>query len=80
MGIILFEMLIGIPPFNGDSPEEIFAKALHDDIDWMVDKFTEEEPPPSLEVRDLVQKLLIKDPSYVTNMYIDGLKVDLSAS
>lgn len=64
MGIILFEMLIGIPPFNGDSPEEIFAKALHDDIDWMVDKFTEEEPPPSLEVRDLVQKLLIKDPSH----------------
>ncbi|XP_050313246.1 microtubule-associated serine/threonine-protein kinase 3 [Anthonomus grandis grandis] len=34
MGIILYEFLIGCVPFFGDTPEELFAHTVQDDIEW----------------------------------------------
>ncbi|KAK5639256.1 hypothetical protein RI129_011748 [Pyrocoelia pectoralis] len=34
MGIILYEFLIGCVPFFGDTPEELFAHTVNDDIEW----------------------------------------------
>jgi microtubule-associated serine/threonine kinase len=29
MGIILYEFLVGCPPFFGDTPEELFSQAIN---------------------------------------------------
>lgn len=29
MGIILYEFLVGCPPFFGDTPEELFSQVIH---------------------------------------------------
>lgn len=34
MGIILYEFLIGCVPFFGETPEELFAHTVNDDIEW----------------------------------------------
>lgn len=60
VGVCLFELVIGVPPFTGDSPTEIFEKVLHfERINW------QEYPELSLteDLRDLVDKLLCPDPS-----------------
>lgn len=36
LGIILYEFLIGVPPFYGDTPEELFADTLSGEyINWI---------------------------------------------
>ena len=32
LGVVLFELLVGIPPFHADSPQEIFAFVFCDFI------------------------------------------------
>ncbi|XP_073299814.1 probable serine/threonine protein kinase IRE [Primulina huaijiensis] len=56
-GVILFEILVGIPPFNADDPQQIFNNILNGDIPWP--KIPEEM---SLEAYDLIKKLLIENP------------------
>lgn len=34
VGVILFEFLTGIPPFNDDSPEKIFENISNLKIEW----------------------------------------------
>ncbi|CAB4069212.1 MAST [Lepeophtheirus salmonis] len=34
MGIILYEFIIGCVPFFGETPEELFAHTVNDDIEW----------------------------------------------
>lgn len=34
MGIILYEFLVGCVPFFGETPEELFAHTVNDDIEW----------------------------------------------
>ncbi|XP_013784068.1 microtubule-associated serine/threonine-protein kinase 2-like isoform X2 [Limulus polyphemus] len=34
MGIVLYEFLIGCVPFFGDTPEELFAHVINDEIEW----------------------------------------------
>jgi len=57
LGAILYEFITGVPPFNADTPEEIFDNILDRRITWPDD---EEEMSP--ECRDLIDKLLTPNP------------------
>jgi microtubule-associated serine/threonine kinase len=56
LGVILFEMVVGAPPFSASSPEDIFQNILERNIAW----------PPlgdlSPELMDLLDRLLEPDP------------------
>ena len=58
VGIMLFEFLTGIPPFNADTIELVFLNIKKHYIPWdMID-----EGMISEQAMDLVNKLLIEDP------------------
>ncbi|GAB4858743.1 hypothetical protein Ancab_010217 [Ancistrocladus abbreviatus] len=57
VGVILFELLVGIPPFNAETPQLIFDNIMNRDIPWP--KVPEEI---SYEAYDLINKLLIENP------------------
>ncbi|XP_028299721.1 microtubule-associated serine/threonine-protein kinase 2, partial [Gouania willdenowi] len=57
MGVILYEFLVGCPPFFGDTPEELFGQVISDEIVW-----PEEEEALPLEAQDLISKLLKQNP------------------
>ncbi|KAI3731256.1 hypothetical protein L1987_62444 [Smallanthus sonchifolius] len=57
VGVILFELLVGIPPFNAESPQQVFANIMNRDIPWP--KVPEEM---SYEAYDLINKLLTENP------------------
>ncbi|XP_055818880.1 probable serine/threonine protein kinase IRE [Solanum dulcamara] len=57
VGVILFELLVGIPPFNAEHPQQIFDNIINRDIPWP--KIPEEM---SFEAYDLINKLLIENP------------------
>ncbi|XP_057988769.1 probable serine/threonine protein kinase IRE4 isoform X2 [Hevea brasiliensis] len=57
-GIILFELLTGIPPFTAESPEIIFYNILNRKIPW--------PPVPdsmSYEAQDFINRLITHDPN-----------------
>ncbi|KAK1415361.1 hypothetical protein QVD17_31142 [Tagetes erecta] len=58
VGVILFELLVGIPPFNAESPQQVFANIMNRDIPWP--KVPEEM---SYEAYDLINKLLTENPA-----------------
>ncbi|GER47942.1 kinase [Striga asiatica] len=57
VGIILFEFISGIPPFNADHPENIFDNILNRKIPWpsVPDEM-------SCEAQDLIDRLLVHNP------------------
>ncbi|TKV91742.1 hypothetical protein SEVIR_9G117800v4 [Setaria viridis] len=57
VGVILFELIVGIPPFNAEHPQTIFDNILNRKIPW---PHVPEEM--SVEARDLIAKLLTEDP------------------
>ncbi|KAL7087119.1 hypothetical protein ACP275_13G046400 [Erythranthe tilingii] len=57
VGVILFELLVGIPPFNAEHPQQIFDNIINRDIPWP--KIPDEM---SYEAYDLINKLLIENP------------------
>ncbi|KAD5961289.1 hypothetical protein E3N88_12762 [Mikania micrantha] len=57
VGVILFELLVGIPPFNAESPQQIFANIMNRDIPWP--KVPEDI---SEDAYDLIDKLLSDNP------------------
>ncbi|KAL0400881.1 UNVERIFIED_CONTAM: putative serine/threonine protein kinase IRE [Sesamum latifolium] len=57
VGVILFELLVGIPPFNAEHPQQIFNNIINRDIPWP--KIPQEM---SYEASDLINKLLIENP------------------
>uniref|UniRef100_A0A182YBK6 non-specific serine/threonine protein kinase n=1 Tax=Anopheles stephensi TaxID=30069 RepID=A0A182YBK6_ANOST len=58
MGIILYEFLIGCVPFFGETPEELFAHTVNDDIEWP----DEDDWPLQEEAKDLITVLLQQNP------------------
>ncbi|XP_070563871.1 microtubule-associated serine/threonine-protein kinase 3-like isoform X5 [Ptychodera flava] len=57
MGIILYEFLVGCVPFFGDTPEELFAQAINDTIEW-----PEGDDAPPEDAQDLITNLLERSP------------------
>ncbi|KAL6909483.1 hypothetical protein ACP4OV_001764 [Aristida adscensionis] len=57
VGVILFELIVGIPPFNAEHPQTIFDNILNRKIPWP--RVPEEM---SFEAHDLIDKLLTEDP------------------
>ncbi|XP_048511497.1 microtubule-associated serine/threonine-protein kinase 3 isoform X2 [Athalia rosae] len=58
MGIILYEFLIGCVPFFGDTPEELFAHTVNDDIEWP----DNDDWPVQSEAKDIITVLLQQSP------------------
>ena len=58
MGIILYEFLIGCVPFFGETPEELFAHTVNDDIEWPDD----DDWPVQTEAKELITFLLQQNP------------------
>nr|CAD7196037.1 unnamed protein product [Timema douglasi] len=58
MGVILYEFLVGCVPFFGETPEELFAHTVNDDIEWP----DEEDWPVQQEAKDIITTLLQQNP------------------
>jgi serine/threonine protein kinase len=52
VGVIMFEMLIGYPPFCSDTPQETYRKI----INWKHTLRFPEDCTISLEARDLIER------------------------
>lgn len=59
LGIMTYYMLVGDPPFNAESDNELFDSIMHTDVPYLKKDWSNISP----EAFDFVQKLLIKDPS-----------------
>ncbi|ETI26519.1 hypothetical protein G647_03296 [Cladophialophora carrionii CBS 160.54] len=59
LGCIMFEFLYGYPPFNADTPEQVFDNIVNRRIAWPDD---DEEIEVSPEAKDLINKLIQLDP------------------
>lgn len=57
VGVILFELIVGIPPFNAEHPQIIFDNILNRKIPWP--QVPDEMSP---EAQDLIDRLLTEDP------------------
>ena len=58
IGVILYLLLTGTVPFDGDNDEEIWKKIINDEINYSSPKIKNLSP----EAKDLLKKLLIKNP------------------
>lgn len=57
LGIILYEFLVGIVPFMGDSPEELFANIINEEVDY-----PQGEEALDQDAESLIRLLLEKNP------------------
>jgi hypothetical protein len=57
LGIIVYEFLIGIVPFCGDSPEQLFANIINDEVEY-----PEGEEALDSDAENLIRQLLEKNP------------------
>ncbi|KAK2400810.1 calcium-dependent protein kinase [Trifolium repens] len=64
-GVILYILLCGVPPFWGESEQEIFEAILNSDLDFSSDPW----PSISESAKDLVMKMLVRDPSKRLSAY-----------
>ena len=75
MGIMLYEFLVGTPPFTGNTPDELFATVINAEIDWpdYVDESTIDPSSSACydsseqifcpDAKNLIEQLLEQDPS-----------------
>ncbi|ODV95448.1 hypothetical protein PACTADRAFT_23999, partial [Pachysolen tannophilus NRRL Y-2460] len=63
IGCILFEFLFGYPPFHATTANKVFANIVNGRIDWPDLPQEEFDKICSPEAKDLITKLLVKDPS-----------------
>ncbi|KIY96051.1 hypothetical protein MNEG_11913 [Monoraphidium neglectum] len=59
LGVILYILLSGLPPFWGSTEEQIFKMVLKGDIDFK----SEPWPKVSPEAKDCIRQMLTRDPS-----------------
>lgn len=59
LGVILYIMLCGYPPFEGDNNKEIFKRVLQQKLEFDPEDWTR----VSDEAKDLISKMLQKDPT-----------------
>lgn len=62
VGVILFEFLVGVPPFNDETIEKIFENIINHRIPWEQIEVGYEENQISPEAKDLIDKLIKRDP------------------
>ena len=55
-GIILYEFLIGCVPFFGETPEELFAHTVNDDIEWPEEDDWSVQPQAKQIITELLQQ------------------------
>lgn len=60
LGVIMFEFLVGIPPFNDESAEKIFSNIMEGKIDWP-EIGDDPETQISEQAFDLLKQLLNPD-------------------
>ncbi|KAJ1636515.1 kinase-like domain-containing protein, partial [Pavlovales sp. CCMP2436] len=58
LGVVLFELIVGVTPFNAPSAPEVFGNILRGNVQWPEGA----ERSFSPEVRDLIGRLLTQDP------------------
>mmetsp|Transcript_5702 Transcript_5702/g.7974 ORF Transcript_5702/g.7974 Transcript_5702/m.7974 type:complete len:872 (-) Transcript_5702:25-2640(-) len=56
VGVVLFELIVGVPPFDSTEPEEVFEQILKRDIPW-------DAVVMSAEAADLIDQLTQIDPT-----------------
>ncbi len=61
-GCILYEMMVGVPPFYSQNRHELYESIKHREINFYADEQLAKRGA-SDEFKDLVTKLLIKDPA-----------------
>ena len=57
MGIILYQFLVGVTPFHGETIHKLFESISISSIEWP------EDVPVDLQAQDLILLLLLIDPS-----------------
>ena len=62
LGVMIFEFIVGVPPFNEQTPREIFDNILKLAIPWDQIKIGKGEDCMSEEAADLIKKILVLDP------------------
>lgn len=72
LGVMLFEFLTGIPPFNDDTIDQIFDNILNLRIPWDSINIGEEEGCLSESAVDLIKKILVIDPA--KRLTVEGIK------
>ena len=66
MGVILYELIIGCVPFFGETPEELFAHTVNDDIEWP----EEDDFPVQPEAKDIITALLAQVDKSFENTFL----------
>eukprot|EP00339_Tiarina_fusa_P009355 CAMPEP_0117027070 /NCGR_PEP_ID=MMETSP0472-20121206/19832_1 /TAXON_ID=693140 ORGANISM="Tiarina fusus, Strain LIS" /NCGR_SAMPLE_ID=MMETSP0472 /ASSEMBLY_ACC=CAM_ASM_000603 /LENGTH=469 /DNA_ID=CAMNT_0004734235 /DNA_START=11 /DNA_END=1420 /DNA_ORIENTATION=+ len=70
VGVIMFEMLIGYPPFCSESPNETYRKIMN----WKQTLIFPDETPISPDARDLIEKLLCEQENRIGINGVDEIK------
>ncbi|KAJ9693889.1 hypothetical protein PVL29_009718 [Vitis rotundifolia] len=58
VGVIIYILLSGVPPFWAESEQEIFQEVLHGDLNFSSDPW----PHISESAKDLIRRILVRDP------------------
>ena len=65
LGVLIYELIVGVPPFHGETEEETFKKILKLEIDWSELQQTNDQDDEfyvSDQLVDLLKKLLVLNP------------------